>query len=93
MQASQEFRKGARSTVLVAVLLSAMLLSGTAGYLVRGGLPQSPAPAAVTDTAPSSSGNQWPLWPVEGSAEGNMLEEGRVADSECNLSVVGFDSC
>jgi hypothetical protein len=53
MQASQQMRRGVRPLVVVAALLAAMLLSGTAGYLVRGGLPQSHAPAAVTDTAPS----------------------------------------
>jgi hypothetical protein len=53
MQASEQMRRGVRPLAVVAALLAAMLLSGAAGYLVRGGLPQSHAPAVVTERAPS----------------------------------------
>jgi hypothetical protein len=53
MQASQQMRRGVGPVAAVAALLAAVLLSGATGYLVRGGLPQSQAPAVATDTAPS----------------------------------------
>lgn len=53
MQATQQMRRGVHPLAELAALLSAVLLSGPAGYLVRGGLPQSQAPAAATDTVPS----------------------------------------
>jgi hypothetical protein len=55
MQASQQMRRGVHPLAVLAALLAAVLLSGAAGYLVRGGLPQSQsqAPAAATDTVPS----------------------------------------
>jgi hypothetical protein len=54
-----------------------VLLSGAAGYLFRGALPQTQAPAAV---------DLVPAWAYQGSgltdADGFALELGRAADSE-----------
>jgi hypothetical protein len=53
MQASQQTRRGVRPLAAVAALLATVLLSGGAGYLVRGGLPQPESPAVVANMVPS----------------------------------------
>jgi hypothetical protein len=54
MQASHELRRGVQPQVLLAALLVAALISGAAGYLIRGGIPERHAAVVVaTDTVPS----------------------------------------
>lgn len=54
MEARQQLQSfPSRALVAGLALLVAMLVGLAAGYLIRGGLPQSQAPAVATDTVPS----------------------------------------